>query len=364
MEFIDLKTQQKRIRDRVEERIKRVLDHGQYILGPEVQELEEKLAEWVGVKHAIACANGTDALQLTLMALDIKPGDEVITSPFTFIANAEVIALLGAVPVFVDIDPRTYNLDSKYLETAITPRTRAIMPVSLYGQVADLDAIEAVAKKHHLTVIEDAAQSFGATYKGKRSCSISPLSATSFFPSKSLGCYGDGGAVFTTDDRLADRIKKIRSHGQRQRYEHVVLGVNSRLDTFQAAILLEKLAIFDEEVISRKKIGTRYSEKLKDVVQTPYVESYNRSVYAQYTIEADNREELRAHLQKNGIPTAVHYPCPIHLQEAFKYLGYKTGQFPASERAAGRVISLPMHPYLSEADQDKVVLAITTLLQH
>jgi len=356
--FIDLKTQQQKIRKSIDERIAKVLEHGQYIMGPEVYELEEKLAQYVGVKHCISIANGTDALMIALMALGIKPGDEVITTPFTFIATAEVTAFLGAIPVFVDIDPKTYNLDPNKLEQAITPKTKAIMPVSLYGQCADLDAINAIADKFGIPAIEDAAQSFGATYKGRKSCGLSTIGCTSFFPTKPLGCYGDGGACFTDDDQLARKMSQIRLHGQDRRYHHPVVGVNGRLDTIQAAILLAKLEIFDYEVKLRAEIGARYTENLKDVVVTPYIANYNTSVYAQYTVQVDNREQVQAKLKEAGVPTAVHYPIPLNLQPVFAHLNQPEGSFPIAERIAKRVMSLPMSAWITEEQQMEVIQAI------
>lgn len=365
MDFIDLKTQYRRIKPSVDERIARVLDHGQYILGPEVTELERVLAAFTGTKHCVAASSGTDTLLIAMMALDIGPGDEVITSPFTFIATGEMIALLGATPVFVDIDPRTYNLDPASLDAAITPRTRAIMPVSLYGQCADFDAINSVACSHELPVIEDGAQSFGASYRGKRSCGLSMVGSTSFFPSKPLGGYGDGGALFTNDDALAKTMREIRVHGQDRRYNHPRLGVNGRLDSIQAAVLLAKMEIFEDEVESRIRLGARYTEMLADAfadrpgaIGLPYVEPSNTSVYAQYTIEVDDRDAFESRMKELGVPTAVHYPKPLHLQPVFENLGLREGRFPAAEAAARRVISLPMHPYLTEADQAKVVRAV------
>jgi UDP-2-acetamido-2-deoxy-ribo-hexuluronate aminotransferase len=365
MDFIDLKAQYRRIRESVNARIQRVLDSGQYILGAEIGELEKQLADYVGVKHCVAASSGTDTLLIALLAYDIGPGDEVITSPFTFIATGEMILLAGAKPVFVDIDPRTYNLDPALLERAITPRTKAIMPVSLYGQCADFDAINAIARKHNLPVIEDGAQSFGATYRGRRSCGLSDVGSTSFFPSKPLGAYGDGGALFTNDDGLAKLMREIRVHGQDRRYNHPRLGINGRLDTLQAAVLLAKLEIFDEEVEARARIGTRYSELIEEAfadvddpnrkVTTPYVAPDCTSVYAQYTIEVPNRGKVEAGMKARGIPTAVHYPVPLHLQPVFQQFGYGPGAFPVSEAAARRVLSLPMHPYLSEEQQVAVV---------
>ncbi len=356
--FIDLKTQQERIKAELDARIAAVLEHGQYIMGPEVYELEKKLAEYTGAKHCISVANGTDALLIAMMALDIKSGDEVITTPFTFIATAEMIAFLGAKPVFVDIDPRTYNIDPNLIEAAITPRTKAIMPVSLYGQCADMDAINVIAEKHGLAVIEDAAQSFGATYKGRKSCNLSTIGCTSFFPSKPLGCYGDGGACFTSDDALAAKMSQIRLHGQDRRYHHPIIGLNGRIDTLQAAILLAKLTVFEDEVAARERIAARYSELMKDIAVTPYIEKFNTSVYAQYTVLVDKREEVQDKLKAARIPTAVHYPIPLHKQPAFAYLGLGDGAFPAAEAAAKRVMSLPMSPYLTEGDMDTIVDAL------
>lgn len=361
--FIDLAAQQARIRNEIDRRIQTVLNHGQYIMGPEVRELEERLAVYVGVKHCIAASSGTDTLLIALMALGIGPGDEVITSPFTFIATGEMIALTGARPVFVDIDPRTYNIDPGKIEAAITPKTKAIMPVSLYGQCADFDAINAIAARYNLPVIEDGAQSFGATYKGRRSCGLSTIGSTSFFPSKPLGGYGDGGALFTNDDGLAKLMGEIRVHGQDRRYHHPRLGVNGRLDTLQAAVLLAKLDVFDEEVAERERAGRRYDALLRGVVTTPFIEAHNRCVYAQYTVEVDCRDQVQQRLQDKGVPTAVHYPVPLHIQPVFAGLGYGEGRFPAAEAAARRVMSLPMHPYLTEADQQRVAVSLREALQ-
>lgn len=364
MDFIDLKSQYRRIQGSVNARIQKVLEHGQYVLGPECTELENQLADYVGTKHCIGASSGTDTLLIALMALDIGPGDEVITSPFTFIATGEVIALAGAKPVFVDIEPHTYNLDPALLEKAITPRTKAIMPVSLYGQCADMDAINAIAAKHNLPVIEDGAQSFGGVYKGKRSCGLSTIGSTSFFPSKPLGAYGDGGALFTNDDHLAKLMREIRVHGQDRRYHHPRLGVNGRLDSLQAAILLSKMEIFEDEVQARSRIGQRYSQKIaaaldgKADVVTPFVAAHNLSVYAQYTLEVPNRPQFEERMKAQGVPTAVHYPISLHQQPVFAALGYQTGDFPVSERIASRVVSLPMHPYLDEVTQDAVVAAV------
>jgi UDP-2-acetamido-2-deoxy-ribo-hexuluronate aminotransferase len=368
MDFIDLKSQYRRISDSVGRRIGQVLDSGQYVLGAEVGELERQLAEYVGAKHCISASSGTDTLLIALLALDIQPGDEVITVPFTFIATAEMIVLAGARPVFIDIDPRTYNMDPQKLEGAITPKTRAIMPVSLYGQCAAMDEINAIAAKHKLPVIEDGAQSFGGTYRDRRSCGLSTIGSTSFFPSKPLGCYGDGGALFTNDDRLATLMQQIRVHGQDRRYHHPRLGINGRMDTLQAAILLAKMEIFADEVGARDQIGRRYSQLIEaafakvsneaHAVGTPYVEAHNLSVYAQYTIEVNDRAKIEAGMKARGIPTAIHYPVPLHLQPVFGNLGYNEGDFPQSERAARRVMSLPMHPYLTEEQQAAVVQAL------
>ncbi|MDM0004460.1 DegT/DnrJ/EryC1/StrS family aminotransferase [Variovorax sp. J22G73] len=356
IEFIDLKTQQARIKDQIDAAIQRVLAHGQYILGPEVAELEEKLAAYTGAKHCITVANGTDALQIAQMALGIGPGDEVITPGFTYIATAETVALLGAKPVYVDIDARTYNLDPALLEAAITPRTKAIVPVSLYGQCADFDAINAIAARHGIPVIEDAAQSFGATYKGRKSCNLSTIACASFFPSKPLGCYGDGGAIFTNDDELAKVMRQIARHGQDRRYHHVRVGVNSRLDTLQAAVLLAKLDIFDEEIASRQRVADDYRRVLKNAGTTkfPIIESYNQSVWAQYTVRVDDRDALQARMRLAGIPTVVHYPIPLNQQPA---VADDQVSLPIGNAAAREVLSLPMHPYMTLSHTLEVVRA-------
>jgi UDP-2-acetamido-2-deoxy-ribo-hexuluronate aminotransferase len=358
IEFIDLKSQQKRIFDDLNKRMQVVLEHGQYIMGPEIRDLEDRLAAYVGVKHCVAVASGTDALLIALMALGIGAGDEVITTPFTFIATGETIALLGATPVFVDIDPTTYNLDPAKIEIAVTSRTKAILPVSLYGQCADFDAINEIARRHSLPVIEDACQSFGATYRGKMSCGLSSIGCTSFFPSKPLGCYGDGGACFTNCDELVAKIRQIRVHGQDRRYHHPVLGVNGRMDTLQAAILLAKLEIFPEEVALRARIGTRYNELLEGMLVIPRCAPGCTSVYAQYTVQVDNRDLIQKKLAEHGVPTAVHYPVPLHLQPVFSGLAQEKGAFPISEAASDRVMSLPMHPYLTEETLQRIVGAL------
>lgn len=347
--FVDLATQQEKIKVSLEQRINAVLAHGKYILGSEVTELEEKLASYVGVKHCIACASGTDALLIALMALGIGKGDEVITTAFTYVATGEVIARLGAVPVFVDIDARTYNIDPEKIEEAITKRTRAIIPVSLYGQCADFDRINAIAERCDLPVIEDGAQSFGATYRGRKSCGLSTIGCTSFFPTKPLGCYGDGGACFTNDDELAKAMDMIHRHGQDRRYHHVRMGINSRLDTLQAAVLLAKMEIFNEEVRLRGEVGRAYTEQLKNVpVATPYIAPYNTSVYAQYTIYVEHRDALKENLEKTGIPTAVHYPIPLNRQPMFAYLQQEKRCLPKAEDAAKHVVSLPIGAWMDD----------------
>ncbi len=355
MEFIDLKTQQSKIRKSIDSRMMKVLDHGQYIMGPEIAELEAVLSNYVGSKHCISNSSGTDALLLAMMAMNIGPGDEIITTPFTFFATGEMISLIGAKLVLVDIDPDTYNLDPKKIEAAITNKTKAIVPVSLYGLSADFDPINQIAAKHKIPVFEDAAQSFGSTYKGKKACSLTTVGCTSFFPSKPLGGYGDSGACFTNDDGLAQKMKELRVHGQESRYYHTQVGINGRMDTLQAAILLAKMEIFEEEVKLREKIGARYSKLIGDQLKIQKVPSNQTNVYAQYTVEVDNRKVVQARLNEMGVPTAVHYPIPMHLQPVYKNIGYKLGDFPHSERAGERVMSLPMHPYLDEKTQDKVV---------
>lgn len=354
IQFIDLSAQQQRIKSTLDANIQKVLAHGQYILGPEVTELEEKLADFVGAKYCITCANGTDALQIAQMALGIGPGDEVITPGFTYIATAETVALLGAKPVYVDIDPKTYNLDPALLEAAITPKTKAIIPVSLYGQCADFDAINAIANKYGIPVIEDAAQSFGASYKGKKSCNLSTIACTSFFPSKPLGCYGDGGAIFTNDDELAKIIRQVARHGQDRRYHHIRVGVNSRLDTIQAAILLAKLEIFPEEIEMRQTVANRYTELLNSagIMTTPTILKENISAYAQYTIQVNHRDAVQTNLKAAGIPTAVHYPIPLNKQPA---VADGSILLPIGDQVAERVMSLPMSPYLAETDQLQIV---------
>jgi Predicted pyridoxal phosphate-dependent enzyme apparently involved in regulation of cell wall biogenesis len=359
IDFIDLKTQQARIKDRLDAGIARVLAHGQYILGPEVGELEEKLATYADVAHCVSVANGTDALQIAQMALGIGRGDEVIMPGFSYVATAETAVLLGARPVYVDIDPRTYNLDPASLEAAITPRTRAIIPVSLYGQCADFDAINTIAAKHGIPVIEDAAQSFGASYKGRKSCNLSTIACTSFFPSKPLGCYGDGGAIFTNDAELAKVARQIARHGQDRRYHHIRIGVNSRLDTLQAAILLAKLEILDDEIALRQQAAQTYGRLLGETggVVAPMTESHNTSAWAQYTVRVRDRDAVQARLKEAGVPTAVHYPIPLNRQPA---LTDGSARLKVGDQAAEQVLSLPMSPYLGPSQQDLIVASLAS----
>lgn len=350
IQFIDLKTQLEAIRPLVEERIARVLDHGQFIMGPEVEELESKLAAFTGAKHCITVASGTEALLISLMGLGIGRDDEVITTPFTFAATVEVIALLGAKPVFVDIEPDTANINAALIEAAITPRTKAIMPVSLYGQVADMDEINSIAARNGgIPVIEDAAQSFGAVYKGRKSCNLSTVGCTSFFPSKPLGCYGDGGAMFTDSDRLARIFREIRVHGQRRRYEHSRVGVGGRMDTLQCAIVLAKLERFEWEVERRSYLGGRYNDIMDRIGMPRIVQKAQRtSVFAQYTVLCDDRRSVQASLESAGVPTAIHYPSPMNRQDPYR--GYCCGDCtPIADAMAGRVLSLPMSADLEES---------------
>ena len=385
--FVDLARQQQRILTKVEKGIATVLRHGRYIMGPEIKELEKKLANYVGVEHAVCCASGTDALLLALMAYGVGPGDAVFTSPFTFIATAEVVSLLGAAPVFVDIDPRTFNMDPDCLERAIAackaadpriyplPASAAdspgleptgVMPVDLFGLPADYDRLNAIAAEQGLFVIEDAAQSLGAEYRGRRACSLGNIGCTSFFPAKPLGCYGDGGAVFTQDADLAERIISMRVHGKgRDKYDNARVGLNARMDTLQAALLLAKLEIFPEEIEARNRVAGRYTEMLSpcDSLQTPSVPQGRKSAWAQYSLLADRREAIRAALQEKGVPTAVYYPKPLHLQTAYAGLGYKEGDFPESESASRRILSLPMHPYVTDGQIEMIAREITGVLK-
>lgn len=361
--FIDLKSQYQALKPQIQARIDEVLEHGQYIMGPEVQELEDKLAALTGAKHCITCASGTESLLISLMALGIKPGDEVITTPFTFVATAEVIVLLGAKPVFVDVEPDTGNINAELIEAAITPRTKAIMPVSLYGQTADMDAINAIAAKYgNLPVIEDAAQSFGATYKERQSCNLSTIGCTSFFPSKPLGCYGDGGAVFTNDDALAQAMREIRVHGQSRRYVHTRVGVGGRMDTLQCAIVLAKLERFEWEVQQRHEIGQRYNQLFDQAgIARIHQRPQHTSVYAQYTVMVPNRDALQRRLAGVGIPTAVHYPVPLNEQPVYKHLCCPDCT-PVAQRLAKRVMSLPMSAEITPEQQRHIVAYLSSKL--
>jgi UDP-2-acetamido-2-deoxy-ribo-hexuluronate aminotransferase len=357
--FTDLRSQYLALKPSIDARIQRVLDHGQYIMGPEVAELEAALAARTGAQHCITVASGTEALLISLMALNLQPGDEVITTAFTFAATAETIVLLGGVPVFVDIEPDTCNIDASLIEAKITSRTRALMPVSLYGQCADMDAINAIAARHGLAVIEDAAQSFGASYRGRPSCNLSTLGCTSFFPSKPLGCYGDGGAIFTNDDALATACREIRVHGQSQRYHHTRVGVGGRMDTLQCAIVLAKLERFDWEIAQRKANGARYQALLAPTGLAPVTVRTDRDcVWAQYTVTVDHRDHVQASLKSQGIPTAVHYPTPLHRQPAFSR-HCCPDCLPHTDAVAQRVLSLPMSADLTQGDQVRVIGALS-----
>ncbi len=359
MQFIDLKSQYQRLEADIQAKTAAVLAHGQYILGPEVHELEEKLASYVGAKHCLSVANGTDALLIALMALGIKAGDEVIVPAFTFIAPAEMVALLGAKPIFIDIGADTYNLDPKLLEAAITPKTKAIIAVNMFGLCAEFEPIEQLAKAHNIPVIEDAAQSIGAKYHGKASGRFGTISCTSFFPSKPLGCYGDGGACFTSDDDIAQRIVQIRNHGQQGRYNHVEIGLNSRLDSIQAAVLLAKLAIFDDELQKRTELAAYFNQQIGDAAVIPATFANQASAYAQYTVRVEHREAVIAFLSERQIPTAVHYPCSLADQPVFKQLGQNPAAFPVSQQATRQVLSLPFSPYIKPDDIDKIAQTLT-----
>ena len=358
MEFIDLKTQYKRYKDEIDARMARVLAHCQFIMGPEIGELEQALAAYVGVKHCITAASGTDSLEIALRALGVETGDEVITVPFTWISSAEVIALVGAKPVFIDIDDSTFNIDTSRIEAAITPRTKAVLPVNLFGQMPDYERINQIAGRHGLPVIEDGAQSFGATQRGRRSCGVTTIGSTSFFPAKPLGCFGDGGALFTDDNALADKMRAIRTHGGMRRHEHPLVGMNGRFDTLQAAVVLAKLPHFDWELGERSRIAARYASLLDPRI-VPQTAPENTHVYAQYTIRVRNRDLVAEKLKAAGIPSAVYYPRCLHEQPVFSGLGYTWGDFPNSEKASREVLSLPMHPFLTEQDQDRIVSALS-----
>ena len=362
MQFIDLKTQYERYRSEIDRRMSAVMSHGRFIMGPEIGELESELTEFTQTRHCISVSSGTTSLEIALRALQIGPGDEVITVPFTWISSSEVILLTGATPVFVDIEPQTFNMDVSRLEDAVTPRTKAVIPVSLFGQMPDFQAINEIAEKYGLAVIDDGAQSFGATQNGRPSCGVSTIGSTSFFPAKPLGCYGDGGALFTNDDDLAEKMRAVRTHGGTRRHHHTLVGTNGRLDTLQAAALLGKLPWFPEEVKRRGEIGARYSELLADVCDVPEVRPGNTHVYAQYTIRAPHRDTVIAELKDRGIPAAVYYPKCLHEQPVFQNLGYSWGDFPAAESASREVLSLPMHPFLSHEDQDRIVGELRSVL--
>jgi len=357
--FIDLKAQYRTIEDKIKSRINTVLEHGQYIMGPEVKELETKLAEYVGVKHAIGCSSGTDALLIALMALNVGQGDEVIVPDFSFFATSEVVSFLGAKPIFVDVDPETYNMNPELMKAAITANTKAIMPVSLYGQCADYDVINEIAAAHSIPVIEDGAQSFGAEYKGKKSCGLTTIGCTSFFPSKPLGGYGDGGALFTNDDELASKMRQILNHGQSGRYIHTRVGMNGRLDSIQAAVLIEKLEIFPKEVENRQVVAKRYIDALQGKFNTPTVREHNLSAWAQFTIEVEDREKFQELMKEKGVPTAVHYPGALSAQPV--YHGEYDIENEVTNNAAAHVVSLPFHPYMDEETQNKVIDAILSL---
>lgn len=352
IDFANLQYQHELYKDEIENAILKVARNCNFIMGNEVQELEKSLEEFTGAKYAVSCSNGTDALLLAMMALDIKAGDEVITTPFTFIATAETIAFLGAIPVFVDIDEKTYNIDPNKIEGKITSKTKAIIPVSLYGQPADMDKISEIARKHNLRVIIDGAQSFGSTYNGITDSALADISTTSFFPAKPLGCYGDGGAIFTNDEELANKMKSLRLHGQSIRYHHKYIGIGGRLDTIQSAVLNVKLKYYSKDLVRRQEIASKYTKALenKSNVVLPHVDEKATSVWAQYSIRVKNRDKIQNKLKEDGIPTAVHYPMPLHLQECFTYLGYKKGDFPISEIVSQEIMSLPMNPYVTDEE--------------
>ena len=357
IDFANLQYQHNLYKDEIEEAILKVARNCNFIMGEEVTQLEKSLEEFTGAKYAVSCSNGTDALLLAMMALDIKPGDEIITTPFTFIATAETIAFLGAIPVFVDIDEKTYNIDPNKIEEKITPKTKAIIPVSLYGQAADMDKIQDIANKHNLKVIIDGAQSFGCTFNGKTDSNLGDISTTSFFPAKPLGCYGDGGAVFTNDENLANKMKSLRLHGQSKRYHHQYIGMGGRLDTLQAAVLNIKLKYYPKDLALRQEVASKYTEALesKTNLVLPYIDKKATSAWAQYSVRVKNRNEVQNRLKEVGIPTAVHYPMPLHLQECFSYLGYKKGDFPLSEIVSDEIMSLPMNPYVTDKEIEFIV---------
>jgi UDP-2-acetamido-2-deoxy-ribo-hexuluronate aminotransferase len=368
VQFIDLNSQQERIKDNIENNIKKVLAHGKYINGPEVKELEEKLAEYVGVNYAVGVGSGTEALLISLMAYDVKPKDAIFTTTFTFIATAEVVQLLKATPVFVDIDPKTFNIDVNKLEEEIKKvineyklNPKGIIAVDIFGQPSDYDKINAIAKKYNLFVLEDAAQSFGASYKGRKACSVADVAATSFFPAKPLGCYGDGGMIFTNNEDLYLAMSSIRVHGKgNNKYDNIRLGINGRLDTLQAAILLSKIEIFDEEIMLRQEVAERYSTAFKGSYEIQFIKEKNTSVWAQFSVLHSKRETVIDKLNNKGIPSAIYYPKPLHLQKIFSYLGYCDGRFPVAERVSREIFSIPMYPYLKKEDQDKIIDTLIT----
>jgi UDP-2-acetamido-2-deoxy-ribo-hexuluronate aminotransferase len=358
IDFANLQLQYQTYKKEIDNNIQNVLNKSNYILGEEVQILEQELQKFTGAKYAITSSSGTDALLLALMAIDIQPGDEVITSPFTWISTGEMIALLKAKPVFVDIEPDTYNIDANLIEKAITKKTKAIMPVSLYGQPADIDTIQAIADKHNLKVIIDGAQSFGSTYNNKTDSNLGNISTTSFFPSKPLGCYGDGGAVFTNNEEYANKIKLLRVHGQNKKYHHQYIGIGGRLDTIQAAILLAKLPNFKQELTDRQKVADQYTNKLSKIFQTPTIKKNRTSAWAQYTLRVQNRDNFQLKFKEEGIPTSVFYPIPLHLQECFRYLNYKKSDLPVSDQASREVLSLPMNPFLTLEETEFISMVL------
>jgi len=361
IDFSNLQLQYQKYKVDIDASIQTVLSQSNYIMGKQVYEFELALQKFTGAKHAITCSSGTDALLLAMMAMDIQPGDEVITSPFTFISSAETIALMKAKPVFVDIEPDTFNINANLIEAVISDKTKVIMPVSLYGQPADMSAIQTIADKHNLKVIIDGAQSFGSTFNGKTDSNLGDISTTSFFPAKPLGCYGDGGAVFTNNDEYAEKIKMMRLHGQIKRYHHKYIGIGGRLDTIQAAVLSVKLDHYSDEVYRRNEVAQTYFIELKNSINKPIIKSNRASVWAQYTIKINNRDKLKARLKDDNIPTSVHYPMPLHLQECFQYLNYKKGDFPVSEKTSEQVLSLPMNPFLVK---NQIKYIATKVLKH
>lgn len=361
--FVDVSAQYRAYRGEIDSAMQDVVSSGRFILGPVVEALEEELADYVGAKHGIACSSGTDALLLAFLALGVDRGDEIITTPFTFFATGEVIRLLGATPVFVDIDERSYNIDASLVEAAITDRTRAIVPVGLFGQTADMDAIRAIAKRHDLPVVEDAAQSFGAEYKGRRSGNLGDIGCTSFFPAKPLGAYGDGGAVFTDDDELATLLRSLANHGQGERYHHLHIGINGRLDALQAAVLRVKLAHFDEERERRNRNAARYTDAFSSLasVTAPVIMPGQTSTWAQYSIRISERDDVMRELARDGVPTAVHYPLPLYRQDALSDLNLNPAAFPVTERVCKEIMSLPMCAFLETANQDVVIASVRRL---